>query len=213
MFATNIELSLLAESDTWYSDGNFSLAPEFFIQLYVIRVQKKSVFVTAIYCKCEKLKKPHYDKWVFLSFVSVDSTHRILQKISLETIYKEDSEFRKYCGMIDSLAFLPLDKVLDGLTRLKENIPPHAENLLFYFYYYYVNGTYRLVGTASFLRLRKIPSIFPPSTWNVHELTLKDRHHTNNTTEGWNNRFSKLCCHKHPTIWNLIKKIKRKFLK
>jgi len=71
------------------------------------------------------------------------STHRKLQKLGLETIYK-DSEFRKYCGMIDSLAFLPLGKVLDGMTCLKENIPPHAENLLFYFDYYYVNGTYRL---------------------------------------------------------------------
>jgi len=49
------------------------------------------------------------------------STHRKLQKLGLETIYKEDSEFRKYYGMIDSLAFLPLDKVLDGMTCLKEN--------------------------------------------------------------------------------------------
>ncbi|KAF0705274.1 Uncharacterized protein FWK35_00036142 [Aphis craccivora] len=64
-------------------------------------------------------------------------------------------------------------------TCLKENIPPHAEDLLFYFDYYYVNGTYRRVGTASSFRL-----------------------------QGWNNRFSKLCGHKRPTIWNLIKKMK-----
>jgi len=38
MFAT--DLSLLAESDTWFSDGNFGLVPEFSKQLYVIRVQK-----------------------------------------------------------------------------------------------------------------------------------------------------------------------------
>lgn len=27
-------------------------------------------------------------------------------------------------------------------------------------------------------------------------------------TEGWNNRFSKLCGHNHPTIWKLIRKMK-----
>jgi len=27
-------------------------------------------------------------------------------------------------------------------------------------------------------------------------------------TDGWNNRFAKLCGYKHPTIWKLIKKIK-----
>lgn len=110
--------------------------------------------------------------------------------------------------MIDGLAFVPLDKVVDGMTYLKENIPPHAEDLLFYFDFYYVNSTYRRVGTASSLRLRRMRPIFPPPTWNVHELTLKSGHRTNNNTEGWNNRFSKLCGPKHPTIWNLIKKMK-----
>jgi len=96
-------------------------------------------------------------------------THRKVQKLGLETIYKQDSDFRKYCGMIDSLAFLSLNKVLDGMqTCLKENIPPYAEDLLFYFYFYKVNGTgtYRRVGMALSLCLRKIPSIFLSSTWN-----------------------------------------------
>jgi len=49
MFATDCGLSLLAEAQTWFVDGNFGLAPDFFMQLYVIRVQKDSVFITAIY--------------------------------------------------------------------------------------------------------------------------------------------------------------------
>lgn len=68
-------------------------------------------------------------------------THRILKKLGLATIYKQDRAFRKFCGMIDSLSFLSLDKVLDGMTCLKENIPLHAEDLLFYFDFYYVNDT------------------------------------------------------------------------
>jgi len=54
------------------------------------------------------------------------SAHRKLQKLGLATIYKDDSDFRKYCVMIDSLPFLPLDKVIDGMTCLKENIPKLA---------------------------------------------------------------------------------------
>jgi len=56
--------------------------------------------------------------------------------------------------------------------------------------------------------IRKIPPIFSPSSWNVHNAILVGEHWTNNMTEGWNNRFSKLCGHKHPTIWKLIRKIK-----
>lgn len=56
------------------------------------------------------------------------------------------------------------------------------------------------------LHLRKTHPIFPSSKWNFHKITLKGGHRTNNNSEGWNNRFSKFCAHKHPTIWNLIKK-------
>ncbi|KAF0707046.1 FLYWCH-type domain-containing protein, partial [Aphis craccivora] len=78
------------------------------------------------------------------------------------------------------------------MTCLKEIMPPDAEDLLTYFDSYYVNGYYRLVGSASTLHFRKIPPIFSPSSWNVHNATLVGEHRTNNMTEGWNNRFSKL---------------------
>jgi len=72
----------------------------------------------------------------------------------------------------NGLAFLPQDKVLDGMTCLKEIMPPDAEDLLTYFDSYYVNGTYRRVGSGSTLHFRKIPPIFSPSSWNVHNATL-----------------------------------------
>ena len=39
-------------------------------------------------------------------------------------------------------------------------------------------------------------------------MTLADSDRTNNQTEGWNNRFSRLVGHKHPSIWVLITKIR-----
>jgi len=250
MFATDNYLSLLSKSDTWFVDGNFGLAPEFFKQLYVIRVQINSVIVTAVYCILQKKNQSTYEeifrvilkecetrdlypdplylhldfeiavinaaKNIFGSHITINgcfyhlcqSTHRKIQKLGLSEIYKKDGNFRKFCGMLDGLAFLPQDKVLDGMACLKEIMPPDAEDLLTYFDSYYVNGSYRRVGSASTLHFRKIPPIFSPSTWNVHNTTLVGGHRTNNMTEGWNNRFAKLCGHKHPTIWKLIRKIK-----
>jgi len=62
MFATDNYLLLLAKSDTWFVDGNFGLAPEFFKQLYVIRVQINSVFVTSVYCILQKKSQFTYEK-------------------------------------------------------------------------------------------------------------------------------------------------------
>ncbi|CAI6371908.1 unnamed protein product [Macrosiphum euphorbiae] len=60
MFATDYGPSLLAEAQTWFVDGNFGLAPNFFTQLYVVRVQKDSVFITAIYCILERKTQSTY---------------------------------------------------------------------------------------------------------------------------------------------------------
>ncbi|KAF0758215.1 FLYWCH-type domain-containing protein, partial [Aphis craccivora] len=49
---------------------------------------------------------------------------------------------------------------------------------------------------------------YPPSIWNVYQTTLDNGHCTNNETEGWNHRFSKLVGLNHPSIWTLIKKMR-----
>jgi len=36
-------------------------------------------------------------------------------------MYKRDEEFRKHCGMVNALAFLPLNFVEEGMTDLKNN--------------------------------------------------------------------------------------------
>lgn len=49
MFATEEGLKHLAGASRWYMDGNFSLAPRQFQQLYVIRVEVNKTFMTAVY--------------------------------------------------------------------------------------------------------------------------------------------------------------------
>jgi len=58
----------LSKSKTWYLDGNFSLAPKLFLQLYVIRVEVDSIFITAIYCLLQRKTFETY-KTVFRTLV------------------------------------------------------------------------------------------------------------------------------------------------
>ena len=81
--------------------------------------------------------------------------------------------------MLDGLAFLPEDKVVEGMSFLRENIPDGLEPLLEYFDSTYVSGTYRQIqppqrsdGTLPPLRMHRKPPTFPPSIWNVHAITI-----------------------------------------
>ncbi|KAF0753438.1 Uncharacterized protein FWK35_00018157 [Aphis craccivora] len=50
----------------------------------------------------------------------------------------------------------------------------------------------------------RTPPLFPPSTWNVFELTKAGIGRTNNISEGWNNKFATLVRINHPNIWLFI---------
>jgi len=107
--------------------------------------------------------------------------------------------------MIDGLAFLPVQKVIEGMKYLKSICAPDNTDILDYFDNTYVTGAYRKVRV---LKFRRIKLLYPPETWNVHEATMRSRHRTNNICESWNNRFAHLIGHSHPTIWNLINKFR-----
>ena len=74
------------------------------------------------------------------------STFRKLQALGPVALYKDDEEFRHFCGMLDGLAFLPSENVIEGMNILKEVSPQQAEPLLDYFDKTYVNGTRRVVN-------------------------------------------------------------------
>lgn len=59
-------------------------------------------------------------------------------------------------------------------------MPIEAHDLVDYFDQTYVNGSYERIGQGNKIKLRKLPSIFPSSIWNVHVSTLLDIERTNN---------------------------------
>ena len=104
-------------------------------------------------------------------------------------------------GMLDGLAFLPLDQIVQGMEHLRNVQPPEAQQLTEYFDATYVSGIQRLTEyfDATYIsgiqrrvnaagEIRRVPPCFIPALWNVHEETLTDNPRTNNTVEGWNNK-------------------------
>ena len=130
------------------------------------------------------------------------STWRKVQQLGLTAEYKSDEKVRHFCGMMDGLAFLPLDDVEDGMAYLKAEVVglPFLLPLLTYFDSTYVSGPCRSVQNASAnrpttrsvlsLRLRRQPPLFPPKIWNVHETTVNSQARTNNICEAWNNGYT-----------------------
>lgn len=142
------------------------------------------------------------------------STWRKIQALGLAHQYQTDDEFRIFCGQLDALAFLPPDEVLEGMQHLKDTMPDAAIPLVEYFDQTYVSGQLRQRqpqqqqqqdrGTVAPIRIRRIPPIFPLHNWNMYQVTLAGEARTNNICEGWNNKFSSLVGHQHPSIWKLI---------
>ncbi|KAG7161848.1 Dipeptidyl peptidase 1-like 2 [Homarus americanus] len=142
------------------------------------------------------------------SFLS-KSTWRKIQELGLSTQYNVNVEFRLFCGMLDALAFLPLEDVIEGMRYLKTVIPPEAEELLMYFDRTYVSGSFQqpvaMPSDALMpLRMRHTSSMFAPHLWNVHDSIMNNNARTNNICEGWNNKLFNLVGHYYPSIWRAI---------
>jgi hypothetical protein len=140
------------------------------------------------------------------------ATWRKVQGLGLVDLYRGDEEFRLFCGQLDALALLPPSQVREGMAYLKGIAPDAAIDLVTYFDSTYVSGPLRKRAAYQqgiVMRLRRSPPLFPPEVWNVHDATMTNESRTNNVCEGWNNGFSHLIGHDHPTIWKLIEALQK----
>ena len=128
------------------------------------------------------------------------NTYRKIQELGLVKLYQSDNNFKQFCGMLDGLAFLPLDKIDEGVNVLKVNMPPEAGDLVNYFISTYTCSKIITAGGV----VRKQKPTFRPDIWNINEVTKAGGERTNNYSEGWNNHFRSFIGHQHPSIWRLI---------
>ena len=132
-------------------------------------------------------------------FHLTQATWRKIQELGMATNYRHDDEFRHFCGMLDGLAFVPLDNVKEAMQFLRTVKPPSAAALVDYFDDY-VSGSVRSLTSGE----RRVPPRFAPTTWNMHAATLSGGDRTNNHSEAWNNHLQHLVGHKKPSVWRLL---------
>lgn len=132
---------------------------------------------------------------------------------NLANRYKEDDGIKLFCGMLDDLAFLPTEQVTDRMHFIRNNTPEGLKLLVDYFYATYVRPVFfRLVRNQEgngLLRMRRIPPLFPPNEWNVHDASRQNQSRTNNLCESWNRSFNELVRYSHPTVWVPIECIRK----
>ena len=63
-------------------------------------------------------------------------------------------------------------------------------------------------GQDERIHICRRPSTFAQELWHVHDLTLRNDDRTNNYYEAWNNGFSRIVGHSHPSVWQLIQFLK-----
>ena len=96
-------------------------------------------------------------------FHLTQATWRKIQELGMAANYRHDDEFRHFCGMLDGLAFVPLDNAMHYLRTV---MPLSAAALVDYFDD--VSGSVRSLTSGE----RRVPPRFAPTTWNMHAATL-----------------------------------------
>ncbi|KAL8609404.1 hypothetical protein ACOMHN_019893 [Nucella lapillus] len=202
VFARAAGLWLLAAVETFYMDGNFAMSPNIFCQIYVIRVLLGNSPVTVVYALLPAKTRASYER---LFQAVVDKCVELDLELNVQTVVTdfEDAVLRAAVAVFEGMAFLRINLPQD---------PPEVKDLLNYFDQTHVSGRYRPIqqqpagdgAAAAPIRMRRIPPLFAPAIWNVHNATIDNNPRTNNICEGWNNKFMNLVGHYHPSIWRTI---------
>ena len=98
-----------------------------------------------------------------------------MQELGLSKLYKNGKDIKLFCGMTDTLAFLPCEDVKDGMSYLQS---VHLdENLVAHFNSTYLLGSFCTIQNPGNieeehppLRLRRVPPMFALYIWNVQSL-------------------------------------------
>ena len=124
----------------------------------------------------------------------------------LNSLYMANDDVKKFVGMMDGLAFLPVQDITAGVVIVRNFMPnPALAPLLTYFLQTYV-GVWVLNANNQMVSR---PTLFPLLSWNVYTITLNGGSRTNNVCEGWNNSFRLLVGQHHPPLYKCIEPLLR----
>lgn len=118
-------------------------------------------------------------------FHLVKSLWRRLQKLGLKKQYASNVKVQMAFRQTEALAFLPPQKVSEGLTAIRATAPKSMTTFFDYVEKNYVQGKLKADGRRSVAR-------FPPELWACEEATMNGDPRTSNSLEGWHNKFNRL---------------------
>ena len=127
---------------------------------------------------------------------------RRIQKTGLIKHYFSDESFRKSYRLMQSLAYLPEEDVIEGFLKVKQNINENFVEILEYFERVYVGNLKPLSRTA------RCNARFPISTWNLYKRVINKMPKTNNSVESWHSQISQNC-KKHLTVNQLTELLRK----
>ncbi|KAL8577941.1 hypothetical protein ACOMHN_011937 [Nucella lapillus] len=188
IFATDRTLRHLARADEWFMDGNFSMAPDHFCQLYVIRAPVGDTCISCVYALLPNKTQETYEQMLQAILDRCDELQLMpdpsqvivdYEKAVIQALHSKLGEHVEVKGCFFHLT--QIDDVPTGMEYLCDNTPDGAEELLEYFEATYVRGTFRQVQLPAAnddapapVRVRRRPPLFPPGLWNVHKATMRD---------------------------------------
>ncbi|CAK9292486.1 unnamed protein product [Gordionus sp. m RMFG-2023] len=108
--------------------------------------------------------------------MTIQSTHRKIQELGLESSNRNDPTLCLFAAMIDGLAFLPIHDVKRSMEYLKTIVSDENKELLIYFDKNYVNGELRYGRNTQ----KQVEPLLPLKTWNVFNVTIAGENRTNN---------------------------------
>jgi hypothetical protein len=128
---------------------------------------------------------------------------RNLQSLGLQDWYLEP-ENSLLIKIIQALAFVPPDDVIDAFQQLMDSLDVHTDQILSDFLAYF-EGTW--LGIVQ--RGRRRRPKFDIAIWNVHNRVEGNLPRTNNSVEGWHRAFDQRMSVTHPSLGRLVSKLRK----
>ena len=238
IFATDERLVLLENNENWFIDGTFDMVPLIYTQLFTVHARlqggkiipcayvflnsKAEVAYTQALQQLKNLCPNLNPRTGLIDFelaiknsleivfpgVQVKGcyfhfTQNIWRKIQangLQERYQQDVQFVEEVRMIAALAFVPENDVRRVFHGLSNNIDASLDVIMDYIEETYIG----MVRRGQPRRPR-----YPYSMWGVYDRVQDELPRTNNSVEGWHNRFNRHVGVHHADIWKIIDVIQK----
>lgn len=172
-----------------------------------IRVNQPSTVMTDFELGIINSVKTHLppDSIRLCLFHLCQSVYRKIQAEGLQEQYgdKDDTRIREASKNMCALAFVPVEDVTDIFDALYNELPEEFLPVANYFEVNYIRGI-RAIGRRKAVAVR-----YAPALWNHYTSVLQGTARTNNSSEGWHNRFQLLVGKRHPSLYSFLRELQK----